>query len=299
MRRLLAVGVLGTIVGAACSEGAGGSPTAPAAPPPVAAGPGAPATTQPASTIQGPMGPLYVDDAGSGAPPVVFLHSFAGSSRHWIEQLAHLRPGRRALAFDLRGHGRSAAPPGTQGYGVEALKGDLEAVVQQRGLKRVVLVGHSLGGAVAIAYAGAHPDDVAGLMLVGTPGKSDPAQASTVLQSMQTDFEPVMSGYWSKLLANARPQVAAQLEKERRSLPPDVAIALTRGVFEYDPLPALKIYKGPVLIVETAAEKAAGGLAAQRPDLPREVVPGTSHWIHMDKPAEFDALLDAFLAKAR
>jgi pimeloyl-ACP methyl ester carboxylesterase len=297
---LLAIGALGALSSAACNSESMSSPSPTNAEKPNASRTtSAPATTLPPSMVQGPAGLIFVDDGGTAAPAVVFIHSFAGSSGHWAAQLEHLRPARRALALDLRGHGRSAAPPGTDAYGVEALKGDLEAVVQQRDLGRIVLVGHSLGGAVAIAYAGSHPDQVAGLMIVGTPGKSTPAEASKVLTSMQTDFEPVMTGYWTKLMANARPEVAARLERERRSLPPDVSIALTRGIFEYDPLPALKAYTGPVLMVDTSAQQSLGSLHGERPDIPQQIITGTSHWPHMDKPAEFNRVLDAFLAKAR
>ena len=52
--------------------------------------------------VPGPAGALYVDDGGEGGMPVVFLHSYAGSTTHWAAQLAHLRPQRRALAIDLR-----------------------------------------------------------------------------------------------------------------------------------------------------------------------------------------------------
>jgi pimeloyl-ACP methyl ester carboxylesterase len=65
---------------------------------------------QPTSVKQvaGPSGSLHVDDGGSGGIPVVFVHSFAGSTEHWSAQLAHLRKTRRAVALDLHGHGQSA-----------------------------------------------------------------------------------------------------------------------------------------------------------------------------------------------
>jgi pimeloyl-ACP methyl ester carboxylesterase len=59
-------------------------------------------------------------------------------------------------------------------YRGEAFVSDVEAVVEKLKLPRFVLVGHSLGGAVAIKYAGAHPDRVAGLVVVGAPGKTPP-----------------------------------------------------------------------------------------------------------------------------
>jgi pimeloyl-ACP methyl ester carboxylesterase len=71
-------------------------------------------------SVTGPAGRLRVDDGGPGGLPVVFVHSFAGTGAHWASQLAHLRPTRRAVALDLRGHGGSDAPPSGD-YAVESL----------------------------------------------------------------------------------------------------------------------------------------------------------------------------------
>jgi pimeloyl-ACP methyl ester carboxylesterase len=62
--------------------------------------------------VAGPAGSLHVDEGGTGGLPVVFVHSFSGSTVHWSEQLAHLRSERRAVALDLRGHGQSDPPEG-------------------------------------------------------------------------------------------------------------------------------------------------------------------------------------------
>ena len=137
-------------------------------------------------TVQGPAGVIHVDDGGSGGVPVVFVHSFAGSTAHWKPQLAHLRPSRRAIALDLRGHGMSAAPSGDE-YSVEGFAADIDAAVTTLGLDKFVLVGHSLGGAAALAYAGAHPDRVAGLVLVGAPGKVPAEQSTLLIRSIEVD----------------------------------------------------------------------------------------------------------------
>jgi pimeloyl-ACP methyl ester carboxylesterase len=177
----------------------------------------------PEAHVTGPEGRLHVDDGGTGGLPVVFVHSFGGSSAHWSAQLAHLRPTRRAVAFDLRGHGRSD-PPRSGTYAVNALADDIGAVVDGLGLKRFVLVGHSLGGAAAIAYAGAHPDHVASLVLVGTPGQSSPEQASRVMTSMQADYDKVSDGYWKTLLTGAEPNVETQIRSEMKRLPREAAL---------------------------------------------------------------------------
>src|SRR6185295_7405560 len=233
--------------------------------------------------IAGPAGALHVDDGGTGGLPVVFVHSFSGSTAHWSAQLAHLRPERRAVALDLRGHGQSE-PPARNDYAVEFLAEDIAAVVDALDLERFVLVGHSLGGAAAIAYAGAHPERPAGLLLVGTPGKTPAEEAKKVMTAMEADYKKVTEGYWDQLLKGARPEVLAQVKRDMAKVPQDAAVAMIRETFAFDPLPALRAYKGPKLLVNTPHGDSPNALHKQMPDLPHKQVDGTSHWLQMDKP---------------
>jgi len=105
----------------------------------------------------------------SGAPPVVFTHGWLDTGDAWDDVVAALAPTVRSLTWDLRGHGRSAAPPPGNYTRADAL-GDLERVVAQAGTP-VVLAGHSLGGYLALAHALNHPDEVAALVLIAAgPG---------------------------------------------------------------------------------------------------------------------------------
>lgn len=247
------------------------------------------------TTIAGPAGPLYVDDGGVGGLPVLLLHSYAGSTAHWKAQLAHLRRRRRALAMDLRGHGRSD-PPFSHDYGVEALAGDIAAVANALELRRFVLVGHSIGGAAAAAYAGRHPRHVAGLVLAGAPGKSAPEQAQQIMGALHADYDKVMGDYWNSLLEGAQPPVRAAVEAGMHSIGREASLAMIAAVFDYNPLPALDRYPGPKLIIDTAHGDSPTALYRQLPDVSRKVIEGTSHWAHMDKPQEFNRMLDEFLA---
>ena len=248
-----------------------------------------------ATRVSGPAGSLFVDDGGSGDTPVIFAHSFAGSSGHWLAQLSHLRPSRRAVAFDFRGHGESQAPTPPV-YTVEALSEDIAAVADGLGIRRFVLAGHSLGAAVAVAYAGAHSQRVAGLLLVGPPGRIPPEQAEQILAAMESDYENVMRRYWRKLLIESRPQVKTHIKAEMESLPKEVALDLIRGSLQFDPLPSLRAYTGPKLAVVTPHSDAPEDLHNLVPSLPHKVIAGTSHWIQMDKPGTFNRILDTFLA---
>ena len=246
--------------------------------------------------IEGPAGELHVDDGGNGGVPVVFVHSFAGSSAHWAAQLAHLRGSRRAVALDLRGHGASAPPPDDD-YAVASLAADVAAVLNALDLPRVELVGHSIGASATIAYAGTHPERVSGLLLVGAPGRTPAEQAQQILRAMKADYTKVTQEYWSKLLAGAETRVRAQITAEMNSLSKDAALAIIEGAFAYDPVPDLERFAGPTLSVMTAHGEGPNDLQHALPHLPHRRIEGTSHWPHMDRPNEFNDLLDEFLAR--
>lgn len=249
-------------------------------------------------TISGTAGHLHVDDGGSGGLPVVFVHSYSGSAAHWKEQLGHLRRTRRALALDLRGHGASDPPTGGV-YEVPHLAGDIASVVDRLGVERFVLVGHSMGGSAAIAYAGAHPDRVAGLVLVGTPGEAPAGMAKQVLDAMEQDYEKVAGGYWDRLLDHSKPEVGARVRQDMARIPRDASLAMIRAVFDFDPTPALRNYHGPILLIDTPHGDGPGALHAQVPGAEREVIEGTSHWVQMDAPEKFNRVLDEFLERVR
>jgi pimeloyl-ACP methyl ester carboxylesterase len=250
-------------------------------------------------SVTGAAGAIYVDDGGGKEGlPVVFLHSFSGDSGHWASQLSHLRHDRRALAIDLRGHGKSAAPRNGD-YRIEAFSKDVEKVVDELRLKRFVLVGHSLGAAVASWYASSHPGRVAGLVLVGAPAKVPRERAKSIVDSLEADYEGTMTKFWEELLVGAQPHVRTQVLGQINALPKPASLAIIKALFEYDPLPAIDRYPGPVLVIDSPGDDSPHDLHHLRPKLPRTSMPGTSHWPHLDRPAEFNQALEAFLAGIR
>ena len=247
--------------------------------------------------VEGAAGRLHLEVSGERGLPVVFLHSFGGNTTHWAEPMEHLDGSHRVFALDLRGHGESDAPVPPD-YRVEALAIDLEVAVDTLlPAERFVLVGHSMGGSAAVAYTGANPARVAGLMLVGAPGKAPPEMATQVLSSLEADYEGGMQSYTNRLLSDAKPEVASRIRAEMKRVPREASLAIIGAVFAYDPLPALQRYEGPVLIVDTAQSEGPTALHAQLPQVPREVIAGTSHWPQLDKPKEFDAILDRFVTQ--
>ncbi len=153
--------------------------------------------------LQGPASRLFVDHGGSGKTPVVIVHSLAGNTTQWAPQLAHLRQTRRAIAFDMRGHGQSDPAP-NEDYSLAAIAGDLSAVVDSLGLQKFILLGHSYGGGVIATYAGMHPERVAALLFIDAIGDSRNAprdQIDPFLQAMRSEaYSQLVEGHWQRIL---------------------------------------------------------------------------------------------------
>ncbi len=101
---------------------------------------------------------MRVDVAGVGieyevtgeGSPVVLLHGFPDSGRLWRHQVPALaEAGFRVIVPDLRGYGRSDKPPAVEAYAMQALAGDVLAVMSDAGIERAHLVGHDWGAALA------------------------------------------------------------------------------------------------------------------------------------------------------
>jgi pimeloyl-ACP methyl ester carboxylesterase len=259
---------------------------------------GAPEPADGPRSIPGKAGAIYVDDGGHGDIPVIFLHSFGGDSGHWATQLDHLRHHRRALAIDLRGHGKSARPKEPD-YSLPAFVGDLEIVVKELKLERFVLVGHSLGAAVANAYAGKHPRQVAALVLVGAAGRMPPERAQKVMASLDANYNQTMEQFMSGLVSDAQPHVRTEVMAQMAKMPREDSLAIIAALFKDDPLPAFDRYKGPKLLMFASRSDGNGGLQSFRKDVKQVSFDGTSHWPHLDKPKEFNAALDEFLQEIR
>lgn len=251
-----------------------------------------------AQQVRGPAGGLAVDDGGSGDLPVVFVPSLAGNTAQWRAQLEHVRLTRRAVALDLRGHGASD-PPVDGVYALEGFASDVAAVVDAVGLSRFVLVGHSMGGDVAMTYAAQHPDRVAGLLLVDPNGDPSliPAGAwDALLMHLESDaYVQTIETHWAQITRNADSAVRRRVMADLRATPKGAVVGAFHSMRRFDPRTALEAYGGPVLSVISDLNNTPFSLHNAIPEVDTAQVQGTGHWLQMDKPGEFNRLLDAFV----
>ena len=102
----------------------------------------------------------------SATPPILLLHGLSSNAAFWGRLAAQL-PGRRLIALDQRAHGASAAPE--TGYEPATLAADAATLVEELGLGRVVVAGHSWGATIALQLAADRPELVAGLAVIDGP----------------------------------------------------------------------------------------------------------------------------------
>jgi pimeloyl-ACP methyl ester carboxylesterase len=151
---------------------------------------------------------LYAEELGAG-PPVVLLHGLGGSGYTWRYMVPALARHHRVIAIDLKGFGRSAKPR-DESYAALDQAAYVRSFLERRGLHGVTLVGHSFGGAVAMALAldlnsgrGGDPGRVRRLVLMDTPALPQPL--SPTVKLLQQPVLPLVA------LSMLPPMVVAQL----------------------------------------------------------------------------------------
>jgi pimeloyl-ACP methyl ester carboxylesterase len=114
---------------------------------------------------------ICYDEAGTGTP-IVFCHEFAGSRESWEPQLGFFARRYRCIAFNYRGYPPSSVPEDPAAYSEEQLVDDLRGLLDALGIARAHICGLSMGGAVALKFALAHPDRCLSAVVAGAGGGS-------------------------------------------------------------------------------------------------------------------------------
>lgn len=262
----------------------------------------------------------YVD-SGRG-PAVLFIHGLLGSNRHWEHLIRTLGTEHRVIAPDLFGHGASAKPMGDYSLGAHAAT--LRDLLEELGIDRVTLVGHSLGGGIALQFCYLFPQRVDRLVLVSSGGLGrsvSPLLRSATLPGAEWVL-PLIAASWLRGAVEAAVWTIGRIgwrassearqawsgftsladAESRRAF-----LATTRAVvdpggqtvtaLDHLPLPV----DIPTLIVwgtrdrmipASHATRAHQVIAGSR----LELFEGAGHFPHLDDPERFAQVIEAFIA---
>jgi pimeloyl-ACP methyl ester carboxylesterase len=251
---------------------------------------------------------LSAADAGLGLP-LVFLHGFPLHRRAWQKQIEAFRSSYRVIAPDLRGFGDSESRPGSTT--MQQYAADVHALLQQLSTGPVVLIGHSMGGYVALAFARQFPELPRGLVLVSTKAGPDTPEGAagrrTTAEKVKAEgVQVVVEAMAPKMLAagNQDARMDEQVRGIMDSSKPAGVIGALLGMAERpDSTALLAQIVVPTLVITGAddtlippaeSEKLADAISGAQ----LEIIPGAGHLVAFERPDEFNRVLKAWLNRA-
>jgi pimeloyl-ACP methyl ester carboxylesterase len=232
---------------------------------------------------------------GHGKDPVLFLHGWSCQASDWDETLAALGEERPVMAVDLPGHGKSADVPWDD-WSIIGLAQAVVAVARRAGVSRLTLVGHSMGGTVALEAArlwveqeGA--DKLAGVVLVDTFGLPYGDMDAETIASIETPFREDFAGAMHYLVdsttaGDLAPEKREWIKQRMAGANPVNMLPLWADLLRWSPDRAFAELSCPILAlngehIPEPARKRCG------PHVTEKVMPGCHHFPLFEQPAVF------------
>lgn len=245
---------------------------------------------------------IHYETAGQGRPAVVLVHCWTCDSSFWRDQVPRLAKNHQVVTLDLAGHGRSGRT--RTDYTMEAFGEDVKAVADALKLDRMVLVGHSMGGAVILEAAKRLGGRVVGLVPVDTlldaEETADPKQTDAAIAKMRADYKGETTAFIRQYLfaTTTPPAVADRVLGQTTAFPPEIALSALRNNWNYQAAPAFEAVKVPIVAVN--GDRFPTNFEANRRHAPRFdalIIKGVGHYPMLEDPARFGRLLDEALRK--
>jgi 3-oxoadipate enol-lactonase len=231
---------------------------------------------------------IHYESFGRGEP-IIFVHGWLGSWRYWVPVMEDLAPSHKTYALDLWGFGDS--DKGLEQYEVQTYADMLMAFVNELGLGRISLVGHTLGAAIAAELAAKHPDQISKVLAVSLPLRADAINRKLLTAGPNDALARV---FWHR--QQPYPEVEMSLSKMAKN-----AVALTiQSVARLDLKETLEDIVVPVLTVygdndNVISPDQADELEDIQYAVRAIVFQGANHFPMLDQRAKFARLLRDFM----
>lgn len=299
---LLAAAILAATNIAGCASGTPAPATAPAEATAAASPAGAaPAASSQFATYDGNR--VRYENVGSGREALVLVHGWSGDASVWRFQVPELAKHFRVIAIDLPGHGASDKPETP--YTMSFFAGAVEAVMLDAGVDRAVLVGHSMGTPVIRQFYRHYPDKVLALVAVdGALQNLYSGMLDPVIAELRKPSYKDMAG---KFIGGMFPNPGTEALRDATlatvlATPQHVMVGSFEGM--RDP----EIWKGdpigvPLLVVNANAPfwtpEYVSYVRKLAPSVDYRVIEGPGHFLMLEKPQEFNAVVLDFLRKQK
>lgn len=248
--------------------------------------------------------PIHYSVQGKGEPALVFIHCWSCDRKLWDNQVPVFAKSHRVVTIDLAGHGASGQ--GRKNWSIESFADDVNSVITKLNLKRVILIGSSMGGPIALEATRRKPEHVVAIVPVDTlhnvENTIDPKVLEDVLKQLRADYKVAVTGFLNQLFFSpSTPEaVKSRIIGEVTSRPPELAITILEAIFKYRAAPALREVKVPIRAINS--DMTPTNLEVNRKYAPQfDVVltKGTGHYSMLEDPARFNELLADFIRSLR
>ncbi|MGD9739255.1 MAG: alpha/beta fold hydrolase [Bauldia sp.] len=244
----------------------------------------------------------------SGAPALVFIDALGATRDMWREQIAALAGPYRCIAYDANGHGET--PPRAIAPTIDALADDLASFLDGLGVGRAVLVGASIGGMTAQAFASRFPERVERLVLISTSARTaDPTvfrnRAADVRAKGLDDLaEPTMGRWFTPGFAEHHADRVEDIRKAFLRTDREAYARMAEAVGALDLLDRLPAIEAPTLVIAGAEDKGtppenAIDIRSRIPNATLVIIPGGAHMVPIECAAAVSSAIAAFLALGR
>jgi sigma-B regulation protein RsbQ len=240
--------------------------------------------------------PIHYSVQGKGEPALVFIHCWSCDRNLWDNQVPVFAKQYRVVTIDLPGHGESGQE--RRNWSVESFADDVNTVITKLNLKRVVLIGSSMGGPIAVEATRRMPDRVVAIVPVDTlqnvENKVPPEQLADVMKQLRSDYKTAVTGFLNQFFFSANTPIAVKnrIISEVTSRPPELSIKILEGIFAYDAAPALGKIKAPIRAINSDLNPT--NLEVNRkyaPQFDAVIIKGTGHYPMLEDPERFNELL--------
>lgn len=246
---------------------------------------------------------LFYEEAGRGAPPILFVHGGACDHTHFAPQVGHFSHDHRVVAVDLRGHGQSDKP--VQEYTIGRFSDDLAWLSKELGLYKPIVVGHSLGGVVVLDLAARYPDLPAAIVMLDAPllipqPVADALNLEGLIAAMQSPAcHAVLRGFiGSTIMPTDNKERSARILEAMDAVPAHVITSAFPNALRYDASAAAAACKVPALYVRAGVPADLDRFRSLCPQLHIGQTVGSGHFHQLEVPDEINAMLDRFLVIA-
>ena len=255
-----------------------------------------------------PVVRLEVHDEGAG-PAIVLLHGVGGNRSLWNSVTPHLFPRFRVLAPDLRGHGRSPAPPGSE-YTFEELLADVVRLLDDRSIEKAHWVGLSGGAMLALRAGLDRRERTRSVTMISGSAYTDNHTRSITNRLAETYRREGADAYALRLLKDlyypdwieAHLDLADRIRASAQKEDLGPALAWARSVDRFDERGRIATIGLPVLVVQAmddvVVDAAHGRILRQSiPDAQIRIFPQTGHMIPLERPAETAEAIRSFVER--